>query len=104
LELLQSGKLPALMEQLGQWFDWIVIDSPPVLPLADTSVWMRLADGVLLITRQGITEKRQLKRGLEAVEPKKLIGALLNGSTNSSDTDYYYSPPAGPQQHNTSPN
>jgi capsular exopolysaccharide synthesis family protein len=92
LELLQSGKLPALMEQLAAWFDWIVIDSPPVLPLADTSVWTRLADGILLITRQGITEKRQLKKGLEAIESKKLIGALLNGSTNSADTDYYYKP------------
>ena len=92
LELLQSGKLPALMDQLAAWFDWIIIDSPPVLPLADTSVWTRLADGILLVTRQGITEKRQLKRGLEAIESKKLIGALLNGSTNSTDTDYYYMP------------
>ena len=92
LELLQSGKLHALMDQLAAWFDWIVIDSPPVLPLADTSVWTRLADGILLITRQGITEKRQLKRGLEAIESKKLIGSLLNGSTNSTDTDYYYRP------------
>jgi capsular exopolysaccharide synthesis family protein len=92
LELLQSGRLSALMEQLTAWFDWIIIDSPPVLPLADTSVWMRLADGILLITRQGTTEKRQLHRGLEALEPNKLIGAVLNGSTNSSDSDYYYSP------------
>ena len=82
------------MDQLAAWFDWIVIDSPPVLPLADTSVWMRLADGVLLATRQGITEKRQLVRGLEAVEPKKLIGALVNSSNNAAAGDYYYSPAA----------
>ena len=43
LELMQSGRLSALMDQLTAWFDWIVIDTPPVLPLADTSVWMRLA-------------------------------------------------------------
>jgi capsular exopolysaccharide synthesis family protein len=91
-ELLQSGRLSALMDQLAEWFDWIIIDSPPVLPLADTSVWMRLADGILLVTRQGITEKRQLQRGLEALEPKKLIGALVNGSKNAADSNYYYSP------------
>jgi capsular exopolysaccharide synthesis family protein len=91
-ELLQSGRLSALMDQLAEWFDWIIIDSPPVLPLADTSVWMRLADGILLITRQGTTEKRQLQRGLEALEPKKLIGALVNGSKNAADSNYYYSP------------
>jgi capsular exopolysaccharide synthesis family protein len=92
LELLQSGKLSMLMDQLTVWFDWIIIDSPPVLPLADTSVWMRLADGILLTTRQGATEKRQLQRGLEAIESKKLIGALVNSSKNAAAGDYYYSP------------
>lgn len=90
LELLQSGQLSALMDQLAEWFDWIIIDSPPVLPLADTSVWTRLADGIILVTRQGTTEKRHLQRGLEALEPQKLIGALLNCSQSSSDYHYYY--------------
>jgi capsular exopolysaccharide synthesis family protein len=90
LELMQSGRLSALMDQLTAWFDWIVIDTPPVLPLADTSVWMRLADGVLLVTRQGTSEKRQMRRGVEAIERSKLIGALLNCSSNASHNDYYY--------------
>ena len=72
LELMQSGKLSAILDRLALWFEWIVIDSPPILPLADTSVWMRLADGVLMVARPGKTEKRQLKRGLEAVEQSKL--------------------------------
>ena len=42
LELMQSGRLAGLMDQLTAWFDWILIDSPPVLPLADTSVWSRV--------------------------------------------------------------
>lgn len=92
LELLQVGKLSMLMDQLTAWFDWIIIDSPPVLPLADTSVWMRLADGILLVTRQGTTEKRKLQRGIEALEPEKLIGAVVNGSANATDSDYYYGP------------
>jgi len=91
-ELLQSTRLSAMMNQLTSWFDWIIIDSPPVLPLADTSVWTNLADGILLVTRQGITEKRQLQRGLEALDPQKLIGALLNSSRTVSHTDYYYRP------------
>jgi capsular exopolysaccharide synthesis family protein len=90
LELMQSGRLSAMMDQLTTWFDWIVIDTPPVLPLADTSVWMRLADGVLVVARQGTSEKRQLQRGLEAIDRSKLIGALLNCSSNASHNDYYY--------------
>ena len=96
LELMQSGKLSPTMEQLTAWFDWVIIDSPPLLPLADTSIWARLADGVLLVTRKGVTEKQQLQRGLETLEPAKLLGALVNGSTDAAHSDYYqrYGPAA----------
>ena len=90
LELMQSGKLSLLMDHLAGWFDWIVIDSPPVLPLGDTSVWMRLADSILLVTRPGKTAKRQLRRALEAVEESKLLGALVNGSREAALGDYYH--------------
>ena len=89
LELMQSGKLAPLMERLEAFFDWIVIDSPPVLPLADTSIWSRLADGILLVTRQSTTEKRQLQRGLDALDQSKLLGALVNSSVNVAHSDYY---------------
>ncbi len=96
LEILQSGRVPILLERLIDLFDWIIIDSPPVLPLADTSVWSRLADGILIVTRQGTSEKRQLQRAVDAIESQKLIGALLNSSNSAPHTDYYYSPrPAG---------
>jgi capsular exopolysaccharide synthesis family protein len=96
LELMQSGRLSGLIEQLTASFDWIIIDSPPVLPLADTSLWARLVDGVILVAREGVTQKRQLKRGLEALDQSKLLGMVLNSSTNSDHENYYqrYSPVA----------
>jgi capsular exopolysaccharide synthesis family protein len=90
LEVLQSPRLPVIMNQLATYFDWIIIDSPPILPLADTSVWMRQADGILLVTRQGITEKKQLQKGLEALDPAKVLGALMNGAVASEYSGYYY--------------
>jgi capsular exopolysaccharide synthesis family protein len=92
LELLQSSKVPALMDQLASLFDWVIVDSPPVLPLADTSIWTRVVDGILLVTRQGVTEKKQLQRGLRALDSDKMIGALLNSSQDTSYSSYYYSP------------
>lgn len=92
LELLQSQRLSLLLEQVSACFDWIIIDSPPILPLADTSIWMRLADGILLVARQGITDKRQLSKGLDALEADKVIGAVLNGTAASSYSGYYYRP------------
>src|SRR5436305_3557474 len=89
MELMQSGRLAELMEQLTVWFDWIVIDSPPVLPLADTSVWSRLADGILLVAREGTTRKRELQRGLDTLDHSKLLGLVLNSSDSTDQSNYY---------------
>jgi capsular exopolysaccharide synthesis family protein len=89
LELMQSGRLSDLLTQLSGWFDWIIIDSPPILPLADTSVWARLADGILLVTREGTTKKRMLQRGIQAIEQSKLLGAVVNSSANTDHSNYY---------------
>lgn len=90
LDFLQSPQLPVFMEQIVPCFDWVIIDSPPVLPLADTSVWARLSDGILLVTRRGTTDKRQLIRGIEALDPAKLIGAVMNSSTTLNEKYHYY--------------
>jgi len=89
LELMQSGQLSALIDQWTALFDWIVIDSPPLIPLADTSLWGRLADGILLVTQEGRTEKRQLQKGLEMLDPASLVGVVLNSSSSTDDSDYY---------------
>lgn len=78
------------MDRLATYFDWIIIDSPPVLPLADTSILTHMVDGVLLVTREGTTQKRQLEKGLEALDRRKLLGALVNGSVASAYSGYYY--------------
>jgi capsular exopolysaccharide synthesis family protein len=89
LELMQSGRLSQLMEQLVPFFDWIVIDSPPLLPLADTTVWQRFADGTLLVVREGTTEKNALQRGIEVLKKGDLLGVVLNGSSNGNHQNYY---------------
>ena len=90
LEFMEPAKLSAVVDTLAADFDWVVIDSPPLLPLADTSIWMRLADAVMLVTRPGVTAKRQLQRALETVEQSKLLGAVLNASTEATENHYYY--------------
>jgi capsular exopolysaccharide synthesis family protein len=90
LELMQSGRLADLLAQLTSSFDWIVIDSPPVLPLADASVWSKFVDGVLLVAREGRTEKRELKRGLQALEQCNLLGVVLNSCSSTDHSNYYH--------------
>lgn len=89
LDSLHPQKLSPLMGQLAEWFDWIIIDSPPVLPIADTSVWSALADGIMLVTRFGKTQRKELIRGIKAVDTEKLIGAVVNCSKVLPHSDYY---------------
>lgn len=90
LELMQSANLARLMEHIGNLFDWIIVDSPPLLPLADTTVWQRVTDGTLLVTRVGKTEKPQLERALELVKKSDLLGIVLNSSNESNYRSYYH--------------
>jgi len=88
IELMSSMALGQMMERLSELFDWIIVDSPPILPLADTTVWARVTDGILLVARVGKTEKAQLKRGLDIIKKSDIIGVVLNGSEHTSH-DYY---------------
>jgi Mrp family chromosome partitioning ATPase len=82
------------MGQFATMFDWIVVDSPPLLPLADTTVWARLTDGTLLVAREGKTEKAALQRGIEILKKTDLLGVVLNGCSREDHKSYYqrYSP------------
>jgi Mrp family chromosome partitioning ATPase len=95
---MQSVRLSNLVEEVSQSFDWIVIDSPPILPLADTTVWARLADGIMLVTREGVTEKQQLQQGVRALDQTKLLGVILNSYSSGNHQNYYqrYGPASGP--------
>lgn len=87
LEMLQSRMLAESLAKIAESFDWVIIDSPPVAPLADSGAWATLADGVLLIVRQGKTPKKLLEKILDSIDKKKLLGIVLNEST---DYDYGY--------------
>jgi capsular exopolysaccharide synthesis family protein len=98
LEFMDGNKLSALVDRVGNNFDWVVIDCPPVLPLADTSIWMRLADAILLVARPGVTPKKQLQSSIEAIEQSKLLGTVVNASTETTTNHYYYQYSSGYDQ------
>jgi capsular exopolysaccharide synthesis family protein len=89
LELMQSGRMSDLFDRLGNLFDWVIIDTPPVFPLADTTFWMKLSDGVLLITREGVTERKPLKRVLEVIDRSILLGIVVNSCSSGEHKNYY---------------
>lgn len=88
-EILQSSRLAESLTQLSGLFDWIVVDSTPLTPMADANIWNRLVDGMLLVVREDITPVKALKKGLETVDGPKLIGVVLNGASEFDRVNYY---------------
>jgi capsular exopolysaccharide synthesis family protein len=93
VNILQSARFLELYKQLSTCFDWIIIDAPPLLPMADVSFWSRQADGLLLVVREGCTPKAILQKGLETLDNPKVIGVVLNDAHDVESAyygGYYY--------------
>jgi polysaccharide biosynthesis transport protein len=76
--------------QLRRQFDFIVVDSPPILPYADARVISALVDGVILVGRSGVTTRQAIERSLELLEQVQsapVLDMVLNGVLSS---DYHY--------------
>jgi len=89
LELMQAGRLGELLDRAGTFFDWIIIDTPPVTPVAETAFWMKLADGVLIVIREGVSEKKTVEKAVSSFESSRLLGVVVNSCTSNEHKDYY---------------
>jgi capsular exopolysaccharide synthesis family protein len=88
--ILQSARFEKAFHRLTGGFDWIVVDSTPMLPTADANLWSRLVDGTLLVVREGVASIKALQKGLESLDNLKLIGTVLNEASESDRTGYGY--------------
>ncbi|WP_218828454.1 polysaccharide biosynthesis tyrosine autokinase [Rhodococcus sp. RS1C4] len=75
-ELLGSSAAQSLLKDLQRAFDYVVVDSPPVLPVTDATVLATQCDGAILVTRYGHTTKDEVSRAAATLET---VGAALLG-------------------------
>lgn len=87
-ELIASQKLQQLIETLRPLFDWIVIDTPPVIPVSDASILAGLCDGVLLVVNAGSTDVGLASRAKAEFKSEALLGVVLNRSSEGN-AEYY---------------
>jgi polysaccharide biosynthesis transport protein len=80
-KLLHSTYLDSLIEKARSEYDFVLIDSPPMMGMADARLLSRNADGVILISRAGETSPEQLGEARErlADDGTPVIGTILNG-------------------------
>lgn len=95
-EMLASDKMQHLFEDLENYADYVIVDTPPISVVTDAAILNRVADGTILVVRPGVTtiQGAQLsKRNLEAVNAR-ILGVVINGYDvkHSGKRDgYYYS-------------
>ena len=78
-ELFQPEALEAILQKLQSQFDWVLIDSPPVVPLTDALVLARHVDATLLIARNGKTPREAIAKAISYVGRQRILGVVLNG-------------------------
>jgi succinoglycan biosynthesis transport protein ExoP len=92
-ELLGSQNAKALITQWRSEYDYIFIDSPPVLSVTDAAVLAPFCDGVIMVLRSGITTKKSLTRAMELFRrtQTRIVGTVLNAfDVNSEDYRHYF--------------
>jgi capsular exopolysaccharide synthesis family protein len=91
-ELLGGNRMRSLIDDLAGRFDIVLIDSPPVLPVADALILSRYADAVLLVVAAASTRRAELRRAAEklAQASAPVVGAVLNKATAQDGYGYGY--------------
>jgi protein-tyrosine kinase len=89
-ELLSNGRLKQLLDRVTPLFDWVILDSPPCLPVADATVLADLCDAVLLVVRAGSTPSEVAQRAFQELQNKNVAGVVLNLVEKSQGYGSYY--------------
>jgi capsular exopolysaccharide synthesis family protein len=89
VRILQSSGIVEAFAAFERDFDWIIIDSPPLVHFSDASILSGLADAVALVTRRAITPKAMLEDALKAIDKKKIIATIFNGADIKSNKYFY---------------
>ena len=98
-ELLGSTKMKTLLKKLATFYDYLIIDSPPVLAVTDANILSAEVDSTLLVVRANKSRRGQVKQsverlreGLEKGKKDKIIGCVLNAISPKSEgySSYYY--------------
>jgi len=89
-ELLSNGRLALLLERVAPVFEWIILDSPPSLPVADASVLAEHCDALVVVVRARTTPAAVAQKGVHEFQGKKVVGVVLNAVEEDALAYGYY--------------
>ena len=87
---LTSDRMKRLLTEARGAFDWVILDTPPVMLLPDAHLMASMVDGAVLVVRAGSTPHELVRRASEAIGRSRIVGVVLNRAEPSSQKDHYY--------------
>lgn len=89
-ELIGNGRLKNLLDRLSPVFDWIVLDSPPAIPVSDASLLADLCDGVVMVVRAAATPFDLAQKVRQDFGQRPIVGVVLNRVEPGTGYQSYY--------------
>ncbi|MEA5115741.1 MAG: XrtA-associated tyrosine autokinase [Geobacteraceae bacterium] len=92
VEFFSSQKMKDFVKEIKNRYPdrFIIIDTPPILPFAETRSLGAIVDGVVLVAREGQATPESITEAIKAVDSAKLIGAVYNDATMASMNGHYH--------------
>jgi protein-tyrosine kinase len=94
-ELLSNERMKELLDLVTPLFDWVILDTPPALPVHDASVIADLCDGVLFVVQAGVTDFELAAKASEGFKDHQMVGVVFNRIEHGMGYGgYYYTYPS----------
>ena len=90
-ELIGNGRLRILLQRLAPAFDWVIVDSPPAVPVSDAKLMAPLCDGVLVVVHAATTPFDLAQKACQEFRERRLLGVVLNRMDKGQTYGSYYS-------------
>lgn len=94
-ELLSSARMKEILDEMSKHYEYIFVDTPAIAPIADAVIISKLVQGHIIVTRQGMTEKKILENCVSKMlfSNAKILGYVVNGVdlSKNSNSKYKYS-------------
>ena len=82
-ELLRSPRFAQLLNEARERFDFVILDTPPLVPVCDAAVLSRMVDGVLIVVAADETPRKLLESALGLIDEPKVLGIVFNGDNST---------------------
>jgi capsular exopolysaccharide synthesis family protein len=88
-ELLKSPRLGDLFEAARRRYDYVVVDTPPVVPFPDSRVLAKVIDGFLMVVSAHRTPRRLIDEALDVLPKEAIVGLVFNGDNQALSRSYH---------------